>query len=298
MIITEPGKITERITLLGCKECCVYNVDGGDEIVWIGGAMSYVIPDILQQMKDFGIDERTIKRIFILHSHYDHCGYIPYFKKRCPWIKVNASKRAKKILANPKISKNIAAFNEETLTGLGLNTQIEGIDLAFTGIEVEETVGEGEVVSCGNLDLEVLEVPGHSSCSIAIYIPQEKALFGSDAIGVRHDREFFMPSGNSDFNLFQQNLEKMTRYNVDLVLGDHFGASVGKDAREYLPRSIEAAQKLRARIEASYSRTRDIKKASEEVTDYFMNEVPVFFFPREVMFVVVEQMVKCIARDL
>ena len=91
MIITEPGKITDRITFLGRRECCVYAVDGGEEIIWLGGGMSYVIPDVLQQIEDFGIDEKRIKRMVILHSHYDNCGLIPYFKRRWPWARVVAS---------------------------------------------------------------------------------------------------------------------------------------------------------------------------------------------------------------
>ena len=94
MVITKPGKVTERITLLGRLESCVYIVDGGTESVLIGVSMTYVVPDILQQIAEFGIDEAKINRLVILHSHFDHCGAIPHLMKRWPWATVTASARA------------------------------------------------------------------------------------------------------------------------------------------------------------------------------------------------------------
>ena len=120
MVITDPGKVTDRITLLGRVENCVYTVDGGDEGILIGGAMAYVAPDLLQQIDRFGIDERKIRRMVILHAHFDHCGLIPYLKKRWPWATVTASARAKEILSNPKISESMAGSNQAAIETAGL----------------------------------------------------------------------------------------------------------------------------------------------------------------------------------
>ena len=141
MLISEPGKVTERITFLGRYESCVYVVDGGDESVLIGGGMSYVVPDILKQIEDFNIDERKIKRLIILHSHFDHCGIIPYLKKLWPWTRVTASARAKQLLSDPKVSETIAVLNQAALARSRREEQAEELGFAFTEIKVEETVG-------------------------------------------------------------------------------------------------------------------------------------------------------------
>jgi glyoxylase-like metal-dependent hydrolase (beta-lactamase superfamily II) len=297
MLITDPGKISDRITLLGRKECCVYILDGDNDSVMIGGGMAYIIPDVLQQIKEFDISEKKISRLFILHSHFDHCGLVPYFKKRWPWVGITASARAKEILSDPNISKKIAEFNKEAFISNGTEASSLSEDFSFTGIHVEETVQEGDELTIGDLTIQVLEVPGHSSCSIALYVPQEKALFGSDALGVRHTKDYFMASGNSDFNKFQKSLDKMSRYEVDYVLGEHFGASTGEDAKEYLPKSIETAIKTRAVIEEVYGRTRDIQEAADEVTDRVIKEMPAPFMARKIIRIVVEQMVKSIAKE-
>ena len=104
-MITEPGKITERITFLGRFDSCVYVVDGGDESALIGGGLSCLVPDILGQLKAFDIEEEKIKKLLILHAHFDHCGIIPYFKKRWPWAKIIASARANRYFQTREFRK-------------------------------------------------------------------------------------------------------------------------------------------------------------------------------------------------
>jgi len=88
MIIDHPGKVTERIFLLGEKASCVYLLKGNSEYAILGGGMTYVVPDVIRQLQEFNIEEKKIKQMVILHSHFDHCGIVPFFKRRWPWIKI------------------------------------------------------------------------------------------------------------------------------------------------------------------------------------------------------------------
>ena len=97
MIIDKPGIVTDRILLLGRKESCVYLFKGTGEYVMLGGGMTYIIPDVIKQIKAYKIEEKKIKRIIIFHSHFDHCGIVSYFKKRWPWVSITASARAKEL---------------------------------------------------------------------------------------------------------------------------------------------------------------------------------------------------------
>jgi glyoxylase-like metal-dependent hydrolase (beta-lactamase superfamily II) len=296
-MITKPGKITERITFLGRFESCVYLVDGGTENVLIGGGLTYIIPDVLKQIEDLGIEERKIKRLFILHAHYDHCGIIPYFKKSWPWAEVAASERANSAFSDPRISQVLADINRQATEGVGLTKEAEEKGFVFTPITVERVVKEGDIIPCGDLTLEVIDAPGHSSCSIAVYIPQEKALFTSDSAGVCFGGQIH-PTANSNYDYYQQTLQKLIKYDVDVLLPEHFGAAIGEEARSYLPRSIEAAIKERAMLEESYKRTRDIKKSTDEITEILVRETPAPFIPREVRATVVGQMLKFIANKI
>lgn len=293
-MITEPCKITERITFLGRFESCVYVVDGGEESVLIGGGLSYIVPDMLQQFIEFGIDEEKIKKLFILHAHYDHSGIVPYFKKRWPWVELISSEKAGQIFSDPKISNALARLNRKAADGVGLTEPAEKEGFLFTKVEVDRTVRGGDIVRCGDLTLEVIDTPGHSSCSISIYIPQEKALFTSDSAGVCFGGQI-APTANSNYDLYQQTLEKLVAYDAEVVLPEHFGLATGQEARSYLQRSIQAAKRERAMLEESYRRTRDIEKSTEEITDILVKETPAPFIPRAVRETVVRQMLTFLA---
>jgi len=294
MIIDHPGNVTERILLLGEKASCIYLLKGDGEYAILGGGMTYIVFDVIRQLQEFNIEEKKIKQMVILHSHFDHCGIVPFFKRRWPWIQITASARAKELLDKPKVIESISFLNEMLLAERGLEEKAETPGLEFGEINVDHIVGEGDVIPCGDLSMEVIETPGHSSCSIAVYVPQEKAMFASDAGGIPFGDKVFT-AANSNFDRYQDSLEKMAGYEIDVYLAEHFGARTGDDGRDYLRQSINDAMETRGILEASYRKTQDVQKSIQEITDRFMEWVPDGFMPRDIIEMVIGQMLKYIA---
>ena len=294
-MISEPGKITGRITLLGTREICFYHVDGGEESVLIGGGMAYLAPRILPQMKAFGLDAKKISKLIVLHTHFDHCGLVPYLKRLWPWMEVAASEPGKSCLSDANLTQYIAGLNQAMIAREGLESEAAQLGFGFTGIEVEQVLKEGDRLACGDVSIEILEVPGHSSCSIAAYVPEEKALFASDSLGV-HYPGFIFSAGNSNFDLYEANVRRLAGFDVEAVLLEHYGAAVGEEARSLLPKSVKAAEEARAAMEDSYRRTGDVKKTAHEITRSILDRTPGNFLVEDVLFVVMERMVKFIVK--
>jgi glyoxylase-like metal-dependent hydrolase (beta-lactamase superfamily II) len=297
MIIEKFGKVTDRIVLLGQRESCVYVLDGNGEYALIGGGMIHIIPDVIEQLSALNIDEEKIKRIIVLHAHFDHCGIVSFFKKRWPGAKVTASLRAKELLSTPKVVETIEFLNQVLLAEYGLEDKIKDLGIESYGIDVEEVVAEGDTLSCGDLSLEVIDVPGHSSCSMAVYVPREKAMFASDAGGIPFGDKIFT-AANSNFDKYQKSLKKMAGYEIDVFLAEHFGARTGDDARNYLHRSIDSAKDTRKILEESYRRTGNVEKSTEEITVRFMKEVPDGFMSQDLFALVIGQMMNYIAKQM
>jgi len=294
-MITAPGRITERITLLGSSEVCLYHVDGAGEAALIGGGMAYLAPSLLPQIEASGIDVKKITKLVVLHTHFDHCGLVPYLKKLWPWMKVVASAKGASRLSDPRVTENIAAFNQMAIARAGLVEEATRLGFEFTGIEVEQTLKEGDRLVCGDLTIDFLEVPGHSSCSIAAYVPEEKALFASDAAGVYY-KDFVFAAGNSNYDLYQQSLQRMAAYPVEVVLLEHYGAAVGEEARTLFSKAIQAAVDTRAAIEKTYRLTGDVTQTTEAITRLVLARSPDYFLDKEILAMVIGQMVKFIVK--
>jgi len=294
LIIEEPGYVTERILLLGRRESCVYLLKGDNEYAILGGGMAYIVPDLIRQFGEYEIDESRIKRIIILHSHFDHCGIVPFFKKRWPWAKVTASARAKELLATKKVIDSIEFLNQVLIMKYGVEDKIKELDLSFTGVDVDEVVKDGDILYSDNLSMEIIEVPGHSSCSIAVYVRKEKAMFASDAGGVPFGDQVFT-AANSNFDKYVESLNKMARYETDIHLAEHYGARTGEEGRAYIHKSIISAKETRQILEESIARTKDVKMSAKEITEMFTKNAPVGFIPKEVISMVTEQMLRYVS---
>ncbi len=295
MNITTPGKITDHIYLLGRPESCLYLLDGGNECWFVGGAMAYVVPDISQQIDNLSIDGKRITRIIILHAHFDHCGAVPYLKRRWPEAAITSSPRAKDLLSDPSIFASVKKMNNAALADRQLEQSAKAHGFYFDEFKVEKTIAQGDQLNCGSLDVSVLDVPGHSSCSIALYLPSEKALFASDAVGIKY-KGVFQPTPNANFDMYQKSLQKLRRYEVKSLLLEHFGAFMGEEAETFISNAIASAAETRRLLEETYLRTRDVERCTKEITEIFLSRDTDAFLPDEIRAIVAGQMVRYIAK--
>jgi len=297
MRITSPGRITDRIRFLGRTESCLYLVDGGGEFALIGGGMAYVLPDVLRQLEENWIDEQSIRHLLVLHAHFVHAALTPFFKRRWPWAAVAASAVAKARLKEPRALETIRNANQALLKARGLEPAARSQGFwDFPGLEVETVVQEGDFLQVGEVGLEIVDAPGHSSCSIAVWLAEERALFGSDAGGIPYGDRVFT-AASSDFDAYQETLAKLAgRYAPEVYLAGHYGVFTGEDARGYLPRAMAGAEETRRLIETSLARTGDVQAAAAEVARLRLEASLGYFQSGESVQAVTLQMVKNLAK--
>jgi glyoxylase-like metal-dependent hydrolase (beta-lactamase superfamily II) len=294
MRIRKPGKVQERIWFLGREESGVYLLEGNNGSMIVSGGMSYIISDLLHQFEEFGIDENRIKKLLILHSHFDHVGIVPFFKRRHPEIEVYASLRGWEILQMDKAILTINEFSRNVAKRMEKEDVYSIYDLEWRNDVSGKAIREGDRIDLGNLEVSILEIPGHSSCCIAAYVPELKALFPTDGGGIPFN-ETIVTSGNSNYTKYQQGLERLKDLDVDYYGADHYGYVIGEEAWGFIPKSIEMAKKNRVLMEQVYRSTRDIDAAAQKLISSFYKENPSYFLSPEIFFDVYRQMVRHIA---
>jgi len=294
MRIRKPGRVNERIWFLGREESGVYLLEGKEDSMIVSGGLSYIVPDMLQQLHEFGIEEKRIKKLLILHSHFDHVGIVPFFKRRLPAMEIYASPRAWEVLQMDKAILTINEFGRSVAQRMERGNIYSIYDLEWRKDVSGKTIREGDRIDLGGMGVSILEIPGHSSCCIAAYVPELKALFPTDGAGIPFGQTI-VSSGNSNYTLYQRSLEKLKDLEVDSLCADHYGYITGAEAREYISKSIENAKKSRVQMEEVYRSTRDVDAAAQELTSSFYKENPGYFLAPEIFLEVHRQMVRHLA---
>lgn len=140
-------------------------VDPGDQI-----------DDILAILRE---NQLTLKQIVITHAHIDHVGGA---------MKLKAATGAP-ILLNE---------NDYALLKM-LDVQAAWIGARSPGaVHVDESVGEGRVLSIGSIPAAVIHTPGHTEGSICLYLPREKKLIAGDTLFAGSIGRTDLPGGSFD----------------------------------------------------------------------------------------------------
>ena len=99
-------------------------------------------------------------------------GVIPFLKRQHPEIEIFASSRAWEILGMPKAIETINRFNRDVAQKMGKEHIYDSYNLDWDNEIKGKSLSDGDILDLGELRGHIHETPGHSSCSISLYIPQ------------------------------------------------------------------------------------------------------------------------------
>ena len=267
MWIGEPGKVTDRIDFLGTREICLYLVRGKDAMI-VGGGMAYIAPALERQFSGMDFDAGNIKYLVVPHSHFDHCGAVPYLKRKFPQVQILASAYAAELFSKPKVANVIATANKGAIDALGLQKVYEELNLEFDGIRVDRVVGADDVVELGDgIEAHFIETQGHTKCSLAVYVPELKAMFPSDAAPcpLSDGRGTIIPSPQYDFSSYVESLKRLSSYDIEICAFEHHGVLLGEQARNVLQQGLEGTERLKNYVVKQHQETGDIEEVAQKL---------------------------------
>lgn len=297
MRVRKPGQIDEGLWLLGTEESCVYLLEGRNSSALISAGISYILPELLNQISLWQISEQKIQHIIVLHSHFDHVGIVPYLTRKRPDVKVYASARSWELLSNPKAAQVIQDFTLKVCERVRGNADaLKKIDWQWRNDIFGETIGQGSRIDLGGRHIEIHETPGHSSCSVSAYIPQLKALFPSDAVAIPYRNEFVIAAGSS-FDKYKDSMDKLAGLDVALIGADHYGYITQEEAKQYMARSKEATDLMIRTLRQTLDHTGSVSKTAYMLVQRHFELRPDYFVAPEILISTYTQMLKQFATD-
>jgi hydroxyacylglutathione hydrolase len=171
------------------------------------GSLQY-LQNLIKDLKRDGINPEELKVILNTHFHLDHYMANEEFKKLF----------GSKILAHPLQKKFY-------------NTTVNESSRAF-GIQpvpyIEDDIIDVAEIKKGNLQLEIIPVPGHSEDSICIYSKKEKFLISGDVIFNENTGRVDLPGGNAE--QLKHSIDLLSKMDIQYLLPGHMDIVKGADA--------------------------------------------------------------------
>jgi len=258
---SEPGKILEHTYLIdgnmvGIPRILSLYAVKGDKTALIDAGTSQSAELVVDALKNF--DLFPVDCIIITHEHWDHTqGAAPLIRAMGQRVEVYASKKAQPMIEDPsKI----------------------GYDFGMGEIEPVENViplDEGDAVDLGGVELEVINVPGHTPGHIALYDKSIRNIFVGDSIGNKVDATTFIPSHNPpwfDPDQFYETLNKLKKVSFDSICLGHYGCWDGEDTKNILDEAKQIFENVWSFFEANIDKLDDINYFVESLSKRYLSE--------------------------
>jgi 2-aminobenzoylacetyl-CoA thioesterase len=296
MRIRKAGKVKDGLWRLGTEESGVYLLEGSKSSAIISGGMSYLLPVFLRQLQEFNIPDKKIEHLIILHTHFDHVGIVPYLKRSWPQLNVYASPRGWHMLSNPKAISVINDFTMKvTKRVLGSTDELSKYDWQWRDDVAGYSLAQGDALDLGDIQINIIETPGHSSCSISAYIPKLKTIFPSDAVAIPYRDEFII-AANSDLTMYRQSLEKIGNLEIETLCADHYGYIVEEEVHDYINKSKIALTDMINNLRQALQKEGSIDRAAKILVDKHFRLRPDYFIAPEILLRTYGQMLKHVAK--
>ncbi|MCA9058810.1 MAG: MBL fold metallo-hydrolase, partial [Planctomycetaceae bacterium] len=148
--------------------CCVYLVFSGSEWMLLDIGYEDTVDELINLIRQLDFPLANCRYLVATHADADHIQGFHRAKELLPGSKIIAHPEAKRILES---GDRIASFAE---------IPAQDISIDLPPMLIDETVQEGDLLTLGDLQLEVWDTPGHAVGQLAFRY--NKLLFSGDNI--------------------------------------------------------------------------------------------------------------------
>jgi len=93
---------------------------------------------------------------------------------------------------------------------------------------------------------------------LALFFPRDYILFPSDSIGTLTE-ERILPMGSSNYDYFQQSIDKLCKIKAEIICFEHFGALTPPEGMEFCGKAKQEAENFRKEMVDIYKKNKDLE---------------------------------------
>lgn len=238
-------------------------IDDGRTAIMYDSGFAFTGYQVADKIKDV-LGKRNLDYIFLTHSHYDHALGSVYAKKYWKDAKIVAGEYAAKIFAKPTAKAVMRDLDNKFAKKCGV---VEYEDL-IDELSVDITVSDGDIIKAGDMEFTVLNLPGHTKCSVGYYNKDRKLLLGCETTGVFNGSDDVVPSCLVGYNMSIESIKRVKGLEIENILVPHYGILDKEQTELYLKRAEESIVSTADEI---VKMLKD-KKTKEEIMEFFKDK--------------------------
>ncbi len=253
-------------------------IDDGKTTILYDTGFAFTGYRVLERIKT-ALKDRALDYIFLTHSHYDHALGSVYIKEYYKNAKVVAGTYAQKIFGKESAKAVMRDLDKKFAIKNGVSEYADLID----NLSVDIPVNDGDIISAGDMTFKVVELPGHTRCSIGFYCEEKNLLLGSETIGVYNGCDGVVPSFLVGYEMTLSSIEKVQKLNIDNILVPHYGLIDREKTELYLKKAKESAISTAESISSMLKSGHTKEECLQYVKDRFYHGYIKTIYPLDAM---------------
>lgn len=283
-------KITDVRALPGDS---AFLIDDGKTAIMLDSGFAFTGYPVADKIKAL-LGDRDLDYIFLTHSHYDHALGSAYALQYWPHAKVVAGEYATKIFAKPTAKAVMRDLDRKFADKCGVGEYEDRID----DLRVDIPVADGDLVQAGDMTFRVVNLPGHTKCSVGYYLEEEKLLISTESIGIYAGDDVIFPSYLVGYRMTLDSIEKAASLGAEQLMLPHYGLLPKEKTEWFLKTARENAMETAEGIAAIVRKGGTVRDAVEFFREKYYHGNVKIIYPEDALEMNTNIMVNLIRKEL
>ncbi len=223
-------------------------IDDGETSVLYDTGFGFTGDRLAENIKK-ELGERRLDYIFLTHSHYDHALGAVYVQKMYPEAKIVAGEYAARIFEKPSAKSTMRRLDRRFARKCGVYEYEDLID----NLKVDIAVNDGDKVKAGKMTFTVINLPGHTKCSVGFYLEENKLLLNSETLGVYFGENTILPICLVGYKMSLDSFKRVEGLDIENMLVPHYGLLDKKQTSFFLENSEKVLRQTAEHVKEIFS---------------------------------------------
>lgn len=268
-------------------------LDDGETAILYDSGFGFTGFQVAQNIKNV-LGDRPLDYIFLTHSHYDHALGSAYILRYFPDAKVVAGRYAAEIFKRDGAKRTMRELDRKFADKCGCGEY----EFLGDGLRVDIPCDDNDIIRAGKMQFQVLNLPGHTKCSVGFYCKEYELLLSTETLGVYDGEGTILPSCLVGYKMTVDSIERVQKLKIKKLLAPHYGILNEKQTEFFIANMKNSTDKvigeISENIKAGLTDSEIFEKFKEKYWHGYFKEI----YPLDAMKLNTEIMINLIKKEM